>query len=407
MCRQLRCLLVSLVLFAAFHEPLCLPSCAADPTITESMAPTKIADILDKAWAALPGLKIVFTLEWAREPENGSVAFYGPSERGPCVSIAQGKLFYYEVHPGADLTIVERFAFDGSKYYAGHGRERKYLSRPDAPVMSSLVITFDPTLDGYGFYFDCLAQPAHEGRGLIATFHQRLLAIQKGLATPEVGSRPYSIPVALKRGQYRTIGMTAIEGSRCLQIEGPGDRLWLDADHGFALRRRELDWEPNASRQLEIDAQDYAFIRDGIWIPRKIRRRHFAAPIAGKPVPREPRVSFVLQLTAFELGPFSPQHFRVQPEPGTRVSDNTLEKGPDGKYFPVAYTHANSTLDTEKNLEQGIEMSKLAVSNAQRANRSKSTRVYLLALNVAALIVLCVIVLRRYYRNLRPRNNNV
>jgi hypothetical protein len=68
-----------------------------------------------------------------------------------------------------------------------------------------------------------------------------------------------------------------IDGHRCWVVEWPGmDRIWVDSDCGFAIRRRIYHWAPDKQLRCEIDQKDIREVRPGVWIAVEQVVRNYA-----------------------------------------------------------------------------------------------------------------------------------
>jgi hypothetical protein len=76
-----------------------------------------------------------------------------------------------------------------------------------------------------------------------------------------------------------------IDGCRCLVVQSRNregqedaeschDKLWLDTEHGFALRKRELQV---GDRRVRVGNDDLTEVCPGLWLPRRSRIEYLAA----------------------------------------------------------------------------------------------------------------------------------
>ncbi len=135
-----------------------------------------------------------------------------------------------------------------------------------------------------------------------------------------------------KNHAYAIERTEAIDGSTCVVLKGSlnsvfkpsllvgdlSDRIWLDRDHGWAVRKREQTkdgrvmarWE--TSRLREVDP--------GLWLPTVVRHERFAedAPAGwrGKPV-----VTEEVRVKSLEVNKVLDDRFDMVPEKGDVIED--------------------------------------------------------------------------------------
>jgi type II secretory pathway pseudopilin PulG len=57
-----------------------------------------------------------------------------------------------------------------------------------------------------------------------------------------------------------------IDGAACWVMEWPGmDKIWIDVDHSYAMRRRVFHWRPEGPLARHIDNSDFREIKPGLW----------------------------------------------------------------------------------------------------------------------------------------------
>lgn len=196
-------------------------------------------------------------------------------------------------------------------------------------------------------------------------------------AFPECVDHPF-LPEFLDRNRelYRVLpDREDVDGIRCWVLEWPGmDRIWVDLEHGFAIRRRVYHWGLGKPRRYAIEQSDFREISRGFWTPflQKVDKyaevdrteEKFWDTIVNKSVYRVKEV-----LVGDEV---PDEALEVRLPAGTRVVDNIRD---------MVYTVA----------EDGAEPFEGALAEARDALRPNRTRWLLVALNaflvaVAALI---------------------
>lgn len=135
-----------------------------------------------------------------------------------------------------------------------------------------------------------------------------------------------------KNHAYAIEKTEAIDGSTCVVLKGIlnplvspalpvgdlGDRIWLDRDHGWAVRKREQTkdgqvmarWENSGLREVE----------PGLWLPTIVRYERFAedspAEWRGKPV-----VTEEVRVKRIEVNKVLDDRFDMVPEKGDVIED--------------------------------------------------------------------------------------
>ena len=123
-----------------------------------------------------------------------------------------------------------------------------------------------------------------------------------------------------------------VDGSTCIVLKGnlnqafPAeissgnliDRIWLDRDHGLALRRREFFRD--GQLQMRWENSQLKEVEPGIWLPTHSRHDTFAAePPAewkGKPVMTEE-----IRVEKIEINRVSDELFDMNPQKGDHIDD--------------------------------------------------------------------------------------
>lgn len=72
-------------------------------------------------------------------------------------------------------------------------------------------------------------------------------------------------------------GVHEIGGESCVLLEWSGmDKMWLDPNLGYALRRRVYHWVEDGPRKLDIQNEDFEEISPGLYLPRRQIVRKYA-----------------------------------------------------------------------------------------------------------------------------------
>ncbi len=123
-----------------------------------------------------------------------------------------------------------------------------------------------------------------------------------------------------------------IDGSTCVVLKGSlnsilqpamfvgnlTDRIWLDRDHGLALRRREFS--RNGQVQMRWENSELREVEPGVWLPTLCRHHAFAddAPPEwkGKPVMTEE-----VRVQKIEINRVTDDLFDMTPQKGDHIED--------------------------------------------------------------------------------------
>lgn len=222
-------------------------------------------------------------------------------------------LSYQEIlewSPHAQVETRERiYAFDGLVLrHNNHGHELKddqHISRPN------FVFTNASQADRQMFndrnYLD-LIQVGITGATLPHdfTFRQR-----------------HRLPDLLSQGIWNVVSEhESLRGSDCMVIESSEtDKLWLDRNAGFALRRH------TKQRPFRIDNEylDLRPVAGQFWIPQTIVETRYAENLVPQEYLGKPAVRTKYELTLVELNqPVSQDQFKLVPSEHAMVFDQTL-----------------------------------------------------------------------------------
>jgi len=123
-----------------------------------------------------------------------------------------------------------------------------------------------------------------------------------------------------------------VDGSTCVILNGSlnsilqpsmvfgklTDRIWLDRDHGLALRRRE--WTRDGRVQMRWENSELREVEPGLWLPTLCQHHAFAddAPPEwkGKPVMTEE-----IRVEKIEINQVGDDLFDMTPQKGDRIED--------------------------------------------------------------------------------------
>lgn len=154
-------------------------------------------------------------------------------------------------------------------------------------------------------------------------------SVRRGGKYAFVLDRPY-LPEFLERHieQYHVRDEPEdVDGYACWVIDWPRmDCLWIDLEHGFAVRRRRYHWGPDKPLRYHILQRDFQEVRPGLWLPFTQIVDHFAViPSAdkdwwGKVINRS-----VYRVKDLEFDSVPDAFFDVRLPIGTMVTDTIRE----------------------------------------------------------------------------------
>ena len=124
--------------------------------------------------------------------------------------------------------------------------------------------------------------------------------------------------ITVRRKFEMTIYVADGSGSKPLEVPAT-EKLWLDVDHGFAVRQCERD--------IEIQGLDrtvnsgFVEILPGIWFPRKTEVQRIAPPNAPKEYQGRPVLSWNADLIRWTVNDVPDELFHVVTKPSDNVED--------------------------------------------------------------------------------------
>ena len=145
---------------------------------------------------------------------------------------------------------------------------------------------------------------------------------------------------ALKNGAFTLAReVVDLDGTKCVLLErevrpnpqikfmaAGRSRVWLDLDHGFAVRQVEFQ-QPSGDLSRTINC-DFVEILPGIWFPRKTERQSFAPEDAPKEYQGRPVWIWHADLMKWHVNDVADELFDVVIKPGDRVNDLRLNVHP-------------------------------------------------------------------------------
>ncbi|WP_010583828.1 RNA polymerase sigma factor [Schlesneria paludicola] len=194
-----------------------------------------------------------------------------------------------------------------------------------------------------------------------------------------------------------------LDGSDCVVIESADtDRLWLDRNAGFALRRQ------TKQRPYRIDNEfcDLRQVAGQIWMPRRIIETRYAENMVPKDYLGRPAVRTEYELTFIELNqPVSDEYFQLVPPEHSTVFDLTLKPlDANGKPIETGTIPGNSlqardsqpsdaTAAPKVALQAQIELGKQIPSADSRPDVGQTPQLSTAAILIRRFVILNLVVL--------------
>lgn len=325
-------------------------------------SPAEIAGRLEETWKLPAGLAVRYKQKINRLPDSaGCDAYFCPFGDETEFTLQGDRFCERDLLLESPPTYTDR-TFDGDWFYQKQMIARDRLKGPSAigtgPSPNMFMKTHRTVMEGVAYYFEMLGTMPYEGRGNITAFHRELYLRRLGgdidPAKKDGVGRPLGLVAALRGGRYKIVGGAQVGGDNCLELQGPGDRVWLDPKHDYALRRRVWDWLPGTSHQFDVTLNDLRAVSPGLWLPWNVHVDRYAAPVPGRPCPGRPVVLYDLEVIEAKLGPFPDETFQPKPERGALVRDESLVRGNDGEEVPVLYNEGETPEETQEALDRAL-----------------------------------------------------
>ncbi len=236
--------------------------------------------------------------------------------------------------------------------------------------------------------------------------------VTPGLPKYEDHAQQSRIPELFSRaGAATSVGHETFKGIDCTVVDVVGrQKLWLDARHGYAVRRRLVSYEGRPWTELECE--DLVEAVSGVWLPRTLTKTDFG----GKNLPKEhqgkPYLKTAIRVKALEANdPKDVAFFTLNPSPGTVVFDKTL-RPVDSRGKPidkplreglipcVSYVQPANGADVERVVRQAQREQGETSENREPARRGWHSTLFV-CLNVALVAAVVAFLLFRSLRAAR------
>lgn len=188
---------------------------------------------------------------------------------------------------------------------------------------SAVIDHFDLGRNFYGGLFytrnlslDCPAHVAKANNADIAVIRKEY---------PDDADLPF-LPAFLREHSDRYSvqpGAEDVDGAPCWVVEWPGmDRIWVDPQKQFAVRRRHYCWGPGKPARFEFLNRDYREVKPGLWLPFTQVEEKYASILAEKEsLWGQVAARCEYRLNVAEFDNVKESQFDVKLPPGTRVVD--------------------------------------------------------------------------------------
>lgn len=208
--------------------------------------------------------------------------------------------------------------YDGKRFRTVGNQWTKVGEAVDKPYMIYPII---PPAAGIAMFHQ-MSAPSYLDLMLYSTLGPRSTAERDSLDQQKAMGR-WRLPYLLENSDWQVIHERAPwDDTECLVIESSnGDRLWLDQDKGFVVRRwtrTEIPWD--------VRYTDFYQITDSFHVPRKIVSLDYAPSTASSEYRGKPSVRRTKELVSLEVNqPVPSDMFRLKPPVGATVWDYSME----------------------------------------------------------------------------------
>ncbi len=189
----------------------------------------------------------------------------------------------------------------------------------------------------------------------------------------------------LQEQDFEIQGSEEIGGTTCLKIAGLAQRIYVDPKRGFAMVRRELLDEDSGLVGVRYLFQDFSEVQTGIWLARKIITETFDGS--------RPMARTTLKVLEIEIEDVPDALFSLTIDSGTTISDlRHTRRSDDGAWEIVNYRIPANPADLDQVVAAAVKQQE---QFGLAAKRGSSVRPVLLAVNLLAIIVICIVMFKR------------
>jgi hypothetical protein len=220
--------------------------------------------------------------------------------------------FYHRTGGSREFTAKEESTmFDGATYYSQTPKARVVLVYREGifPVQMTPAELLYMELIGY-------ESPRAVER----------VPTLRGIGNPH----PFDLLDVLSDDSYSIRFAEPMSDIKIIVLEKPGvERIWLDEDRGFAVVKRQRNWNDSDVPMMMIENSEFVELADGVWLPRASEIKYYAPP---KTV-CSGQVAIIAKLTMRELSLSPPNSLFVPNMDGVvQAIDFTLVEGEENKY---------------------------------------------------------------------------
>ncbi|MDR2170147.1 MAG: outer membrane lipoprotein-sorting protein [Planctomycetaceae bacterium] len=118
-----------------------------------------------------------------------------------------------------------------------------------------------------------------------------------------------------------------VDGFSCWVIEYSGmDKIWIDSDHGYVVRKRTYHWGAGSARKFTIHNKDFREIKPGIWLPyRQIVDKYASIISEDKKIWDKVAARIYYETKEVILDNVPEEVFNIELNEGLRIIDNVRD----------------------------------------------------------------------------------
>jgi putative intracellular protease/amidase len=163
--------------------------------------------------------------------------------------------------------------------------------------------------------WDCKTESYSKDPAALQEYRSRdfLCLLKKGAYTADAGTAElHGARCVVLRRNYESPYVTG-DGTNKPRLVQAAEAVWLDADHGFAVRQWEL--QSTAWGFDRIVNADFVEIASGIWFPKKMEHQAYAPADAPQEYQGRPVLSWNCDLVRWSVNDVPDERFHIVPRP--------------------------------------------------------------------------------------------
>jgi hypothetical protein len=288
--------------------------------------------------------------------------------------------FYHRTGGSREAFTAEEMAtmFDGATYYSHMPKSRVVILYREAPHPPG-AMTPNELL-----YMELIGFESPTAREPVPSL--------RGVGNPH----PYDLLEILSDDSYSMRYADQTLQSRIVVLEKPGvERIWLDENRGFAVTKRQRNWNNSDVPMMIIENSEFVELAGGAWLPRASEIKYYGRPDTAC----SGMVAVTAKLTMRELSHSPPDSLFVPNVEGAiQAVDLTLVPGKSNQYRTK---HVNLNDFNGENLAEFVKITPASLGPSPNNNTvgllggSRMRRWVLLANLVLVLVILAAIFRRR------------